>query len=158
MHSKIIQKLILIFLLMSFCSYYFFRDEVYSGNSQHISTSVIFILSIFGIIYLLYSMTHNALQDARQSSELLALEQQKKLKAEQNQALASRRQQTHSLQQNMEQGLHTYESLMNEHRYEEASSCLEALISHFQEERFHPICSDNLIVFWQNKKPVRFKF
>lgn len=89
-------------------------------------------------------MTHNALQDARQSSEFLALEQQKKLKAEQNQALVSR-QQTHSLQQNMKQGLHTYESLMSEQRYEEAASCLESLISHFQKERFHPICSDNLI-------------
>lgn len=31
------------------------------------------------------------------------------------------------------------------HQYEEAAICLEALISHFQKERFHPICSDNLI-------------
>ena len=31
------------------------------------------------------------------------------------------------------------------HQYEEAAICLEALTSHFQKERFHPICSDNLI-------------
>lgn len=31
------------------------------------------------------------------------------------------------------------------HQYEEAAVCLEALTSRFQKERFHPICSDNLI-------------
>ena len=49
------------------------------------------------------------------------------------------------MQQSMKEKLHTYEALMNEGSYEEATLYLEELTSIFQKERFRPICSDTLL-------------
>lgn len=49
------------------------------------------------------------------------------------------------MQQSMKEKLHTYEALMNEGSYEEATLYLEELTSTFQKEQFRPICSDTLL-------------
>ena len=81
-----------------------------------------------------------------QEKNRILREKQVSLKKEQqSQTLASRRQQTLSLQENMQKDLHTYETLMDNGQFEEAARYLEKLTSTFQKERFHPICGDNLI-------------
>lgn len=147
MHNKCIQKMILLFLLISLPLYCMFYNE-FSGKSLSAYMPYVFIaslLSIAALLYLLYSMTRSALKSARQEAELLALEQQQKLKEQQTKALADRRQQTLSLWEHMKEDLLVYRNLMDHEQYTEAASYLENLTSRFQEERFHPLCSDNLI-------------
>ena len=147
MHNKFIQKMILLFLLISLPLYCMFYNE-FSGKSLSAYMPYVFIaslLSIAALLYLLYSMTRSALKSARQEAALLALEQQQKLKEQQTKALADRRQQTLSLWEHMKEDLLVYRNLMDHEQYTEAASYLENLTSRFQEERFHPICSDNLI-------------
>ena len=147
MHNKFIQKIILLFLLI-FLPLYCMSYNVISGKSLSAYMPYVFIaslLSIAVVLYLLYSMIRSALKSAHQETELLALEQQQKLKEQQTKALADRRQQTLSLQEHMKEDLLVYRNLMDHEQYTEAASYLENLTSRFQEERFHPICSDNLI-------------
>ena len=147
MHNKFIHKIILLFLLISLPLYCMSYNEI-SGKSLSAYMPYVFIaslLSIAVVLYLLYSMTRSALKSARQETELLALEQQQKLKEQQTMALADCRQQTLSLQEHMKEDLLVYRNLMDHEQYTEAASYLENLTSRFQEERFHPICSDNLI-------------
>lgn len=139
--------MILLFLLISLPLYCMFYNE-FSGKSLSAYMPYVFIaslLSIAALLYLLYSMTRSALKSARQEAELLALEQQQKLKEQQTKALADRRQQTLSLWEHMKEDLLVYRNLMDHEQYTEAASYLENLTSRFQEERFHPLCSDNLI-------------
>ena len=125
---------------------YFSRRIVRRCHSRFYASYFLCFCSVYRrALYLLYSITNDTLKDARQEAELLALNQQQKLKEQQNQTLASRRQQTLSLQENVQRDLHTYETLMDNGQYEEAARCLEKLTSTFQKERFHPICGDNLI-------------
>ena len=149
MNNRIIRKAIFILLPVTICIclYCIFHDELSAGATPVFTLLMSFasVLSIAGLFYLLYSITNDTLKDARQEAELLALNQQQKLKEQQSQTLASRRQQTLSLQENVQRDLHTYETLMDNGQYEEAASCLEELTSTFQKERFHPICGDNLI-------------
>lgn len=147
MHNKFIQKIILLFLLISLPLYCVSYNEI-SGKSLSAYMPYVFIaslLSIAVVLYLLYSMTRSALKNARQEAELLALEQQQKLEEQQTKALADCCQQTLSLQEHMKEELLVYRNLMDHEQYTEAASYLEKLTSRFQEERFHPICSDNLI-------------
>ena len=149
MNNRIIRKAIFILLPVTvwICFYCIFHDELSAGVTPVFTLLISFasVLSIAGLFYLLYSITNDTLKDARQEAELLALNQQQKLKEQQNQTLASRRQQTLSLQENVQRDLHTYETLMDNGQYEEAARCLEKLTSTFQKERFHPICQDSLI-------------
>lgn len=149
MNNRIIRKAIFILLPVTICIcfYCIFHDELSAGATPVFTLLMSFasVLSIAGLFYLLYSITNDTLKDARQEAELLALNQQQKLKEQQSQTLASRRQQTLSLQENVQRDLHTYETLMDNGQYEEAVRCLEELTSTFQKERFHPICGDNLI-------------
>ena len=149
MNNRIIRKAIFILLPVTvcICFYCIFHDELSAGVTPVFTLLISFasVLSIAGLFYLLYSITNDTLKDARQEAELLALNQQQKLKEQQSQTLASRRQQTLSLQENVQRDLHTYETLMDNGQYEEAARCLEELTSTFQKERFHPICGDNLI-------------
>lgn len=149
MNNRIIRKAIFILIPITacICFYCIFHDELSAGVTPVFTLLMSFasVLSIAGLFYLLYSITNDTLKDARQEAELLALNQQQKLKEQQSQTLASRRQQTLSLQENVQRNLHTYETLMDNGQYEEASRCLEELTSTFQKKRFHPICGDNLI-------------
>ena len=149
MNNRIIRKAIFILLPVTICIcfYCIFHDELSAGATPVFTLLMSFasVLSIAGLFYLLYSITNDTLKDARQEAELLALNQQQKLKEQQSQTLASRRQQTLSLQENVQRDLHTYETLMDNGQYEEAARRLEELTSTFQKERFHPICGDNLI-------------
>lgn len=149
MNNRIIQKAIFILLPVTvwICFYCIFHDELSADVTPVFTLLISFasVLSIAGLFYLLYSITNDTLKDARQEAELLALNQQQKLKEQQNQTLASRRQQTLSLQENVQRDLHTYETLMDNGQYEEAAHYLERLTFTFQKERFHPICGDNLI-------------
>ena len=149
MNNRIIRKAIFILLPITvcICFYCIFHDELSAGVTPVFTLLISFasVLSIAGLFYLLYSITNDILKDARQEAELLALNQQQKLKEQQNQTLASRRQQTLSLQENVQRDLHTYETLMDNGQYEEAAHYLERLTFTFQKERFHPICGDNLI-------------
>ncbi len=149
MNNRIIRKAIFILIPITacICFYCIFHDELSAGVTPVFTLlmSSASVLSIAGLFYLLYSITNDTLKDARQEAELLALNQQQKLKEQQSQTLASRRQQTLSLQENVQRNLHTYETLMDNGQYEEASRCLEELTSTFQKKRFHPICGDNLI-------------
>lgn len=149
MNNRIIRKAIFILLPVTvcICFYCIFHDELSAGVTPVFTLLISFasVLSIAGLFYLLCSITNDTLKDARQEAELLALNQQQKLKEQQSQTLASHRQQTLSLQENVQRDLHTYETLMDNGQYEEAARCLEELTSTFQKERFHPICGDNLI-------------
>lgn len=149
MNNRIIRKAIFILLPITvcICFYCIFHDELSAGVTPVFTLLMSFasVLSIAGLFYLLYSITNDTLKDARQEAELLALNQQQKLKEQQNLTLSSRRQQTLSLQENVQKDLHTYETLMDNGQYEEAALCLEKLTSTFQKERFHPICGDNLV-------------
>lgn len=149
MNNRIIRKAIFILLPVTvwICFYCIFHDELSADVTPVFTLLISFasVLSIAGLFYLLYSITNDTLKDARQEAELLALNQQQKLKEQQNQTLASRRQQTLSLQENVQRDLHTYETLMDNGQYEEAAHYLERLTFTFQKERFHPICGDNLI-------------
>ena len=149
MNNRIIRKAIFILLpvTLCICFYCIFHDELSAGVTPVFTLLISFasVLSIAGLFYLLYSITNDILKDARQEAELLALNQQQKLKEQQNQTLASRRHQTLSLQENVQRDLHTYETLMDNGQYEEAAHYLERLTFTFQKERFHPICGDNLI-------------
>ena len=139
MNNRIIRKAIFILLPVTvwICFYCIFHDELSAGVTPVFTLLISFasVLSIAGLFYLLYSITNDTLKDARQEAELLALNQQQKLKEQQNQ----------TLQENVQRDLHTYETLMDNGQYEEAARCLEKLTSTFQKERFHPICGDNLI-------------
>ena len=149
MNNRIIRKAIFILLPVTvwICFYCIFHDELSAGVTPVFTLLISFasVLSIAGLFYLLYSITNDTLKDAHQEAELLALNQQQKLKEQKNQTLASRRQQTLSLQENVQRDLHTYETLMDNGQYEEAAHYLERLTFTFQKERFHPICGDNLI-------------
>ena len=116
MNNRIIRKAIFILLPVTvwICFYCIFHDELSAGVTPVFTLLISFasVLSIAGLFYLLYSITNDTLKDARQEAELLALNQQQKLKEQQNQTLASRRQQTLSLQENVQRDLHTYETLM----------------------------------------------
>ena len=149
MNNRIIRKAIFILLPVTvwICFYCIFHDELSADVTPVFTLLISFasVLSIAGLFYLLYSITNDILKDARQEAELLALNQQQKLKEQQNQTLASRRQQTLPLQENVQRDLHTYETLMDNGQYEEAAHYLERLTFTIQKERFHPICGDNLI-------------
>ena len=45
----------------------------------------------------------------------------------------------------MKQKLEVYHGLMQAQAYDKAAVCLETLTSNFQQERFHPVCNNNLI-------------
>ena len=147
MQKKNISKYLFIFALLALClasTYYSALYDKYQ-SIYNIYFSVLTVLSIAGAFYFLYSVTMNTIRDARQKAELQALEQQQKLQKEQNQALTHRRQQTLALQQDMKQKLEVYHTLMQEQAYDNASLCLETLTSNFQQERFRPVCNNNLI-------------
>ena len=130
MNNRIIRKAIFILLPVTvwICFYCIFHDELSADVTPVFTLLISFasVLSIAGLFYLLYSITNDTLKDARQEAELLALNQQQKLKEQQNQTLASRRQQTLSLQENVQRDLHTYETLMDNGQYEEAAFMLGA--------------------------------
>ena len=117
MNNRIIRKAIFILIPITacICLYCIFHDELSTGITPvyTLLMSFVSVLSIAGLFYLLYSITNDTLKDARQEAELLALNQQQKLKEQQSQTLASRRQQTLSLQENVQRDLHTYETLMD---------------------------------------------
>lgn len=150
--------LLLILLVPCICLVY---HSTLNGDEQPYSviSSIAAIFSILGIFYFLYTVTMNTLKDSRQKAELLILEKQQQMKSEQNATLTKCRQETLALQQSMKQKLLTYESLMNEHRYEKATRYLEELTSDFQKERFHPICSDTLLnAILTNKRQVAVQY
>ena len=117
MNNRIIRKAIFILppVTVCICFYCVFHDGLSAGVTPVFTLLISFasVLSIAGLFYLLYSITNDTLKDARQEAELLALNQQQKLKEQQSQTLASRRQQTLSLQENVQRDLHTYETLMD---------------------------------------------
>ena len=147
MKKKNISKYFFIFALLALCLASTYHRALYDKYQSiyNLYFSLLTVLAIAGAFYFLYSVTMNTIKDAHQKAELLALEQQQKLQKEQNQALAQRRQQTLDLQQDMKQKLEVYHTLMKEHDYDKASTCLETLTSNFQRERFRPVCNNNLI-------------
>lgn len=150
--------LLLILLVPCICLVY---HSTLNGDEQpyNVISSIAAIFSILGIFYFLYTVTMNTLKDSRQKAELLILEKQQQMKSEQNATLTKCRQETLALQQSTKQNLLTYEALMKEHRYEEATLYLEELTSAFQKERFHPICSDTLLnAILTNKRQVAVQY
>ena len=138
--------LILIVILTSQCICIIYYSVLDDNNSSYaVFSSVVSILSIISAFYFLYFITMNTMKDSRQKAELLILEKQQRIKNDQNATLIKRRQETLAMQQSMKEKLHTYEALMNEGSYEEATLYLEELASTFQKERFRPICSDTLL-------------
>nr|WP_296156552.1 sensor histidine kinase [uncultured Blautia sp.] len=154
MKKKHMQKYILIFVMLALCMSLTYHSALYSDIRPIYSlfTSTTSVLAIAGTFYLLYAITRDTMKDARQEAELLALEQQEKLQKEQSETLAGRRRQTLALQQDMQQKLNVYEELMEHKEYEKAASCLDALTDSFQQERFHPVCNNNLINAILNSK------
>ena len=154
MKKKHTQKYILIFVILTLCLSLIYHSALYSDIRPIYSlfTSTTSVLAIAGTFYLLYAITRDTMKDARQEAELLALEQQEKLQKEQSETLAGRRRQTLALQQDMQQKLNVYEELMEHKEYEKAASCLDALTDSFQQERFHPVCNNNLINAILNSK------
>ena len=154
MKKKHTQKYILIFVMLALCMSLTYHSALYSDIRPIYSlyTSTTSVLAIAGTFYLLYAITRDTMKDARQEAELLALEQQEKLQKEQSETLAGRRRQTLALQQDMQQKLNVYEELMEHKEYEKAASCLDALTDSFQQERFHPVCNNNLINAILNSK------
>lgn len=154
MKKKHTKKYILIFVILTLCLSLIYHSALYSDIRPIYSlfTSTTSVLAIAGTFYLLYAITRDTMKDARQEAELLALEQQEKLQKEQSETLAGRRRQTLALQQDMQQKLNVYEELMEHKEYEKAASCLDALTDSFQQERFHPICNNNLINAILNSK------
>lgn len=154
MKKKHTQKYILIFVILTLCLSLVYHSALYSDIRPIYSlyTSTTSVLAIAGTFYLLYAITRDTMKDARQEAELLALEQQEKLQKEQSETLAGRRRQTLALQQDMQQKLNVYEELMEHKEYEKAASCLDALTDSFQQERFHPVCNNNLINAILNSK------
>lgn len=147
MQKKNISKYLFIFALLALCLASTYHSALYDKYQSiyNLYFSVLTVLAIAGTFYFLYSVTMNTIRDARQKAELQALEQQQKLQKEQNQTLARRRQQALSLQQDMKQKLEVYHGLMQAQAYDKAAVCLETLTSNFQQERFHPVCNNNLI-------------
>lgn len=147
MNNKLIRKIIIVFPLVTVCFYCIFHDELSVDSSPvfTVSMSLASVLSIIVLFYLLYSITGDTMKSARREAELLVVNEQEKIKEQQSQSLKERRQQTLSLQEQMKKDLLTYENLMDNGLYDEAASYLENLTSRFQKERFHPICSDNLV-------------
>lgn len=138
--------LILIVILTSQCICIIYYSVLDDNNSSYaVFSSIVSILSIISAFYFLYFITMNTMKDSRQKAELLILEKQQRIKNDQNATLIKRRQETLAMQQSMKEKLHTYEALMNEGSYEEATLYLEELASTFQKERFRPICSDTLL-------------
>lgn len=138
--------LILIVILTSQCICIIYYSVLDDNNSSYaVFSSVVSILSIISAFYFLYFITMNTMKDSRQKAELLILEKQQRIKNDQNATLIKCRQETLAMQQSMKEKLHTYEALMNEGSYEEATLYLEELTSTFQKERFRPICSDTLL-------------
>lgn len=138
--------LILIVILTSQCICIIYYSVLDDNNSSYaVFSSVVSILSISSAFYFLYFITMNTMKDSRQKAELLILEKQQRIKNDQNATLIKCRQETLAMQQSMKEKLHTYEALMNEGSYEEATLYLEELTSTFQKERFRPICSDTLL-------------
>ena len=154
MKKKHTQKYIQIFVILTLCLSLIYHSALYSDIRPIYSlyTSTTSVLAIAGTFYLLYAITRDTMKDARQEAELLALEQQEKLQKEQSETLAGRRRQTLALQQDMQQKLNVYEELMEHKEYEKAASCLDALTDSFQQERFHPVCNNNLINAILNSK------
>ena len=138
--------LILIVILTSQCICIIYYSVLDDNNSSYaVFSSVVSILSIISAFYFLYFITMNTMKDSRQKAELLILEKQQRIKNDQNATLIKCRQETLAMQQSMKEKLHTYEALMNEGSYEEATLYLEELTSTFQKARFRPICSDTLL-------------
>lgn len=158
--SKQLPILILVLMLLVPCICFIYYSTSYGNDYPYnIISSITTIFSIIFLFYFLYSVTMNTLKDSRQKAELLILEKQQQIKSEQNATLTKCRQETLAIQQNMKQKLLTYESLMNEHRYEEAALYLEDLTFTFQKERFHPICSDTLLnAILTNKRQVAVQY
>ena len=158
--SKQLPILILVVILLVLCICLVYHSTLYGDEQPYnVITSIACIFSIIFLFFFLYSVTMNTLKDSRQKAELLILEKQQQMKNEQNATLTKCRQETLAMQQNMKQKLLTYESLMNEHRYEEATLYLEDLTFTFQKERFHPICSDTLLnAILTNKRQVAVRY
>ena len=158
--SKQLPILILVLMLLVPCICFIYYSTSYGDDHPYnIISSITTIFSIIFLFYFLYSVTMNTLKDSRQKAELLILEKQQQMKSEQNATLTKCRQETLAMQQNMKQKLLTYESLMSEHRYEEATLYLEDLTFTFQKERFHPICSDTLLnAILTNKRQVAVQY
>lgn len=146
MKKKKTFKCLSISVTLALCIIHIYYSAIYdSSSSYNLFLLIVSILSITGTFYFLFSITMDAIKDARQTAELLALEQQQKLKEEQNHTLAEYRQRALSLQQDIKQKLETYRAMMEAHDYEKATAYLDALTNGFRQESFHPVCNNNLI-------------
>lgn len=81
----------------------------------------------------------------RHDAELIALQEQNQLRQEQTFLIEERLKKARAFQEDTRKKLAIYQQYLETQEYEKATAYISQLTSDFQQERFHPICSDNLL-------------
>ncbi|WP_373212764.1 ATP-binding protein [Ruminococcus sp. 5_1_39BFAA] len=122
-----------------------FPVETFPNKAVYLLCLFILGFSMIGTCVTLYHIAWQTLHDAKMDAELSGLKQQQHLQEEQSLALNTRRKQTLVLQQNMNHNLLNFLNLLENENVEEADAYLHEFTSAFRQERFRPICQNNLI-------------
>lgn len=119
--------------------------EKFPNKAAYLISLFILGISLIGTCVKLYQVAWQTLNDAKMDAELSSLKQQQHLRDEQTASLASRQEETITLQQNMNENLLFFQELLEKENYEKADSYLHGITDTFQKERFRPICQNSLV-------------
>ena len=125
----------------------FFQIWSFSCTLSTISPFTGFLL--FAFLFFIYWMLYRAVKKARtvsrRNAEFAAMKEQARLRQDQDFLIQESLKKNRQFQEQTKKQLEVYRSYLENQEYEKASACISHLASDFQQKRFHPICSDDLI-------------
>lgn len=135
----------LFFISMACMQFVWFLD-VFSFFFQKAFQSLI-LLGFFSMVILIqmYILIMKVLDSVHTDMEIAAVKKQAELREEHSAMLSERRKESLNIQQNMQNRIEMFQSLLASGNYDEADAYLKETISKFQQERYHPCCQDNLL-------------
>lgn len=108
-------------------------------------TGFLLFAFLFFIYWMLYRAVKKARTVSRRNAELAAMKEQARLRQDQDYLVQESLKKNRQFQEQTQKQLEVYRSYLENQEYEKASACISHLASYFQQKRFHPICSDDLI-------------
>lgn len=135
----------LFFISMACMQFVWFLD-VFPFFFQKAFQSLI-LLGFFSMVILIqmYILIMKVLDSVHTDMEIAAVKKQTELREEHTAMLSERRKETLNIQQNMQNRIEMFQSLLTSENYKEADSCLKETIRNFRQERYRPCCQDNLL-------------
>lgn len=108
-------------------------------------TDLAFVILLSVVLLLFYLAARRFLQEALESSRLEETEKQKKIAQEQSGEIKKHKEEVLSFQLSVKQSLGTFEAYLKNREYHLAASYIKEISQTFQNTRFRPVCSDNLL-------------